>query len=204
MDTDLMAVIDTETTGLCPLEGRIWEAAVLIYDRARRQIVSEHSWQLELTAAELENADPVALEIGRFAERRLPPDELDPPWLIAEALAALTAGLPLVGANPSFDEERIRRLCWRFEIEPSWHYRPVCIEALAVGFLHGRSAGMAEALTHSRKIEAAPTPEAASRLPWGSTAVCEALGVARPQSEAHTALGDCRWALAVWRAVMER
>lgn len=195
-----IAVIDTETTGLCPIEHRIWEAALVLYDCGDREIIAEHAWQLELSPDELAAADPEAMRIGRFEERRLPPDQLVPRWLFAEQIVALTTGIPLVGANPSFDEERVRRLAWSCGLEPSWHYRPICVEALAVGYLHGLAAGSAPWLASPADHVA---PEAARRVPWGSTKVCEALGVARPQSEAHTALGDARWALAVWRKVTE-
>lgn len=40
------------------------------------------------------------------------------------------------------------------------------------------------------------------RLPWNSTELSEAVGVDRNQFEKHTALGDARWAKAIYDAVM--
>lgn len=198
-----VAFVDTETTGLDPVEHFIWEAAVVVYDTGTRCITAEQRWQLPIPAAH--EPDEVALRIGRWHERRLPAAELSEPALFASELVALTAGLPLVGANPSFDEERLRRVCWRHGIEPAWHYRPICVEALAVGFLHGQQAGAARYALASGGIPPVLGVEEAARIvPWRSQEVAAALGIDRPAEEAHTALGDCRWALAIWRAVMER
>lgn len=200
---DLMLVVDVETTSLCPITGQIWVAAAILYDRRERRARLEVAWQLPVRLDDPEDFDPESLAIGRFAERRLPAEELADPAVFAQDFARLSKGLPIVGANPSFDTERLARLLRRFDEEPAWHYRPVDVEALAVGFLHGQAAGR-NALAHPGSSSAGRVPEAADRLPWGSTEVARVLGIERPGEEAHTALGDCRWELAIWRAVCER
>jgi hypothetical protein len=184
--------IDTETTGLDPDRHQIWEVALITPDGR------EHVWQFPVDEMA---ADPFALNIGRYWDRRWPADirEVSDLDAIYEAhneksrrknfpsqgraikpgadwcrhFRDLTAGLHLAGAVISFDEERLRRLLHR------WHYHLVDVEALAAG-----------------KLGIAP--------PWNSDDLSAALGVTVSDEDRHTALGDAKWAMRVYDAVMGR
>ena len=195
--------VDTETTGLDPDRHEIWEVGLIVPgaiqvvhpDRPDTWETAEFHWFLPVT--DLGGADPFALSIGRFHERH--------PWGSAHAamkrmvlgetvtdigtfaaqFAHLTHGKHLAGAVVSFDEERLRRLLRRNGRIESWHYHLVDVEALAVGYLASATDGT-EAL--------AP--------PWNSSDLTAALGLHVDESEKHTALGDARWAKAIYEAVM--
>lgn len=236
-----IAVVDTETVGLNPRLHGIWEVGLILHDMpdadGKAQDDREFVWQLPV---DLSVADPDALRISRFYERRWPTREehepnaetvglsglegrgpivLEPqnvvPW--ARRFCSLTAGTVLVGAVPSFDERRLDRLVRELGSAPAWHYRPICVEALAVGFIRGAwekfSIDTLDRKPISDEIRRwqggcalesvdGKTERGEIALPWSSSTVTRALGIGR-RKDAHTALGDCRWALDVWRRVME-
>lgn len=198
--------IDTETTGLDPDRHEIWEVALIVNDR-------EYLWQLPV---DLGRAEARALDIGQFHERRWPdwPDVVaeDPDRLVIPAFshghvvdpshlaewcryfASLTWGRHLVGAVVSFDEERLRRLLRRHGACPGWHYHLIDVEALAVGWLGATkpvyTAGDGTKLTWKHE------------LPWDSKELSRAVGVDPGQFDQHTALGDARWAKAIYEAIV--
>lgn len=133
----------------------------------------EHSWQLPV---DLGRADAVGLRIGRFHERY---DSALVSGIaeFAAQFAELTRGRHLVGAVISFDEERLRKLLRANGACPEWHYHLVDCEALAAGRL-----GMAP--------------------PWDSEELSRKVGVEPDRFDRHTALGDARWAKAIYEAVM--
>jgi hypothetical protein len=167
-----LAFVDTETTGLDPDVHEIWEVALIIDGQ-------ERTWQLPV---DLGRADAVALRIGHFHERRydIP---LTPLGEFAERFAELTRGYHLVGAVPSFDDERLRKLLRANGACPEWHYHLIDVEALAVGFLAARG----------REVD----------LPWRSDDLSVACGVAPPlAADRHTALGDARWVKRWYEAIV--
>jgi len=105
----------------------------------------------------------------------------------------LTHGAHLVGAVVSFDEERLRRLLRANGECPMWHYHLADVEALAAGWIAGRPGG-----TWVGKAAAPvdPTP------PWRSDDLSLDVGVDPDKFDRHTALGDARWAMAIYDAVM--
>lgn len=179
-----VAYVDIETTGLDADLHEIWEVGLIVDE-------VEHHWFLLCDPG---HADPRALEIGRFYERY--PYHWDGPAgegaedlvgtvQFAEEFAALTRDRHLVGAVVSFDEERLRRLLKVSGGCPAWHYHIIDVEALAVGYLSGH--GMKGTWT----------------LPWNSKELSRAVGVAPELFDAHTALGDARWAKALYEAIVE-
>ena len=208
--------VDVETTGLDPDRHQIWEVALILPDG------TEHVWQLPV---DLARADPIALNIGRFHERRLPapgggfihldgrttvPLEVeereggDLQWTtrtFAEQFVRLTRGLHMVGAVIDFDADRLWRLLRANGECPMWHYHKVEVEALVVGYARGLCRGIATAgditkypgVVQAKKV-AAP--------PWKSDELSRAIGVNPDNFDRHTALGDARWARAMFLAVM--
>ena len=210
--------IDTETTGLDPDRHAIWEVALITPDGG------EHVWQFPVDEM---SADPFALNIGRYWDRRWDTDN-DVPVLnaIYEAHNAksrrknfpddgravrpdstwarrfrdLTAGCHLAGAVVSFDEERLRRLLHSLGVLHRWHYHIIDVEALAVGYLAARGIdgiqGDPEGTT-ARMFDPRD-------LPWKSDDLSAALGIKVSDEDRHTALGDAKFARAIYDAVMGR
>ena len=200
-----IAFLDTETTGLDPDRHEVWEVGLILRGEDGDR---EFLWQLPV---DLGQADAMALNIGRWYERRWPwpayyshrPVVLDKatadeneqretaamlgegPYVVprhlmadwAALFAELTNGAHLVGAVISFDEERLRRLLRKHGACPTWHYHLVDVEALAAG-----------------KTGAEP--------PWNSNDLSCAVGVDPDDFDRHTALGDARWARAIYDVVI--
>jgi len=215
--------IDTETTGLDPDKHSIWEVALITPDGA------EHVWQFPVDEMA---ADPFALNIGRYWERRWPHDitEVSASDAVYEAhtpksrrknfpdqgralphlggfagemwcrhFRDLTAGCHLAGAVVSFDEERLRRLLHSHGVLHRWHYHLIDVEALAAGWLNRHAAVLENS---QRSIDEAATLRELASPPWDSDGLSAALGVTVSDEDRHTALGDARWARALYDAVM--
>lgn len=177
-----LAFVDIETTGLDPDRHQIWEVAIILrggdgLDRPRR-------WLLPVN---VEWADPEALDIGGFHDRHpqgtrwsegvTDSDYTMDMYRFAAEVCHLTYGAHLVGAVVSFDEERLRRLMQQCHIAPLWHYHLVDVEALVAG-----------------KWSIQP--------PWDSSELSRLVHVDPDQFDRHTAMGDARWARAMYDAVM--
>lgn len=203
------AYTDLETSGLQPWPvHEPWEATLILTGPDRWEI----TWQLPI---DLGRADPKALQIGRFHERRWPPATTDierhsaiagmdtapgnpgPGHVVhpddmhlwATEFTRLTRGLALVGANVGFDiKDHLDGLLRRHGACPEYHYRPVCSETALWGYLHGRIAA---------------DPALADKLaagvldvPWSHRALLDAattlfavdLNIA--PEDRHTSLGD--------------
>lgn len=133
----------------------------------------EGSWMVKV---DLSRADPNALRLNHFYERYDPALAIDARE-VAENVAYATAGSWLIGAVPSFDAGFLDRLLRDNSFAPAWHHRLVCVETYAAGRL-GIRAG------------------------WDPAKLSEMLGVERPESDKHTALGDTRWALLMYDAAL--
>ena len=207
--------VDCETTGLDPDRHAIWEVALITPDG------NEHVWQFPVDEMA---ADPFALNIGRYWDRRWDTDNEVKPWdAVYDAhtpksrrknfpdegrairpgldwcrhFRDLTAGCHLAGAVVSFDEERLRRLLRRNEILHRWHYHLVDVETLAVGYLAGSSA-YGKSAAGSKQAEVWPV----IAPPWKSDDLSGLLGISVSDEDRHTALGDAKWARALYNAVM--
>ena len=173
-----IAFVDTETTGLS-LDDDIWEFAAIV----REEDGTEHEHHLFIQHDALKCArlpEPFRSDHkARFAPGAL----AEPQEQAAKWIAALLAGRThIVGAVPNFDTERIALLLRRFGLTPGWHYHLIDVEALAVGCVCGQERG-------------------APPLPWNSNDLSRAVGVDPDQFDRHTALGDAKWARAIYDAI---
>lgn len=181
--TTTLAFIDTETTSLRP-DRQAWEIGLVL--REPGQPDSEHRWLIRTADLDLGNADAAALRIGRFYDRHPEYDGPDDPTCTEAAalreVERLTRGAHLVGAVVSFDADVLGTRMRASGICPSWHYHLIDVEPLVVGYL-------------------ARTSRAAFP-PWHSDDLSAGLGVSVTTDDRHTALGDARWAMRLWDAVM--
>lgn len=206
-----LCFIDTETTGLDPVLHEVWEVAVILRGRVVDPLVAEllehlssppadaastvpvilrepgdemYVWQLPV---DLARADPMALNVGHFHERRweqgtanympepfgaghggagpqaaVPPAShvIHPDRLgdWCRHFAELTWGAHMIGMVPSFDTDRLGRLLRNNGACPGWHYQPIDVEAVAAGYVLGRAKGIA--LTAVSTIQANTLAEA--------------------------------------------
>jgi len=180
-----LAFVDCETTGLDPDRHEVWEVGLILRQGDGVFTETEYVWQLPV---DLGRADPMALTVGRYYERGEPPDSFQPDekLRIVGRLAELTHGAHLVGAVPSFDDAFLKRLLRANGACPGWHYHLVDVEALAAGRLAANGT-----VAHDK-----------CQPPWSSNELSLAVGVDPEQFERHTALGDARWARAIYDAVM--
>ncbi|WP_411078497.1 exonuclease domain-containing protein [Streptomyces sp. cmx-10-25] len=191
----IIAFVDTETTGLDPFLHDPWEIAVIL--RADGQD-EEHVLRIE---PDLTNADPAALSLNRYQERVAHPDWVwDDRQTAAHRLHALLDGAVIVGSNPAFDAEMITHLLGRYYAQPRpWHYRTIDAVTLAVGSLYGRAAERTradcDATWYGRIAHAVGWP-------WRSHNVSRYVQIEPPAPEVvHTALADARWVRDVWDQV---
>jgi hypothetical protein len=183
-----LCFLDTETDGIHP--GRKpWEVAIIRRNPDGQQVVMHTFVQIGLSTA-----DPFGLSVGRFYDRHPAGRQLTGrdshgrPGVqseadVAFAVATITHGAHLVGAVPNFDSEVLDRLLREHDLIPAWHYHLIDVETLAVGYLAAKGAPMAP--------------------PWKSDDLSRAVGVEPPsEEERHTAIGDARWAMRLYDAIV--
>lgn len=169
---DPVAFVDLETTALDRRIRQVWEAALIVGE-------DEYVWHLPV---DLSIADPMSLGMNGFHDRynnwdTPPEDHAYYRREFAREFASLTRGLHLVGACVNFDEVSLWDLLRDNSECPMWHYHIVDTEALVAGLL------------------GIPPP-------WSSTDLSLAVGVDPAKFDRHSALGDARWAKAMYEAVM--
>lgn len=184
-------VLDTETTHLRPDIGTPWEIAwtTAHHDPATKKLYTRRAFQatVPLSFLQRKRADPKALEIGRYEQRKT--DGLRD---VHDVIAELTADVGrivegtgfsvphLIGAVPSFDHAMLCNnwLGWPGFGEGLWHYHILDVEVLAAG-----------------KLGIPP--------PYNSSDLTSMLGVTVSEDTKHTAAGDVAWALALYAAVFD-
>ena len=209
-----LAFTDCETTSLDRDLLQVWEVAVIT------EAEDESVWHLPV---DLSRADPKSLEMNGFVDRYNhwdTPAEERPALLadFAQEFARLTRGLTLVGTNPAFDERALWTLLRSNGECPLWHYRTICVSTLAAGYVSGRVRGLARAALSVPQantlaeagggrvpdISQFNLDTSAAIPPWNSNDLSRAVGVDPDDFDRHSALGDVRWAKAVYEAVMGR
>lgn len=192
-----LAFVDTETTGLDPERHEMWDLAIIVRDGPAGY---NGEWEFRLPV-DLAKATPAALRINRYYERRssvVPamrrPDTTSLSWApgdLAGQVADLLDTAHIVGAVPSFDAAFIARWLRANGHAPTWHYHLVTVECLALGWLAGRCP-FADRWTCWTLV-----------LPWKSEELGKMIGAPPPvEEERHTAIGDARWAMRMYDAVM--
>lgn len=154
-----VVVVDLETTGLNADHHSILEVAAVPLDPDTPPL----RFVPHIAPADLHAADPNALAVSRYYERRLFREALTPAATAEayEQLAAMLTDATLAGANPSFDAGFLARVL----LDRPWHFRLLDLESFAVG------AGLGEL----------------GRVP-SLRSVCESVGITN--TDPHTALGD--------------
>ena len=172
-DPTKIAFVDTETLGLNPHLHPIWELAIILPDTG-----DEHIWQVRPTPTEVSAADPIAVRISGFDKRYDDAAALRKGETV-DRFSELLRGRHIVGAVPSFDEERLRHMHILYRGMSDrfpWHYRLVDVES---GMLAKLGVGPGQ------------EPDALAAL----------LGVT-VHPDKHSALGDARWVRAVFEALV--
>lgn len=174
--TDIV-FLDTETLGLDP-SAPIWEFAAV----RRLDPVGEVELHFTIQHDPAHWLDGFPEEFLADYLNRYDPEEAWGEVAAVGAIHAITKGAHIIGAVPSFDTERLAKLLHRNSIQPEWHYHLIDVENVVVGYLAGRG-------------ELIPPP-------WKSDQLSAAVGVNPDDYARHTAMGDVRWAMAQWNAVM--
>lgn len=181
-----IVVCDTETDGL-HRDRLPWEVALIV---PRDGQVAARRWRtihLFIDSLDPVTSDPVALKIGRWHERYphdapvVQPGDTPPlgegevvhAEVAAKIIQAVTRDAWIVGANPAFDMGAMQNLMALVGLEPSWRYRPVCVE---------------------NYVAAQQRPPI---MPRGLAKTAELVGIDPTPYEAHTAVGDARLTLSV-------
>ena len=183
--------MDTETLGL-DIASPVWEFAAV-----RRSDPDVQSESLHLFIRH--HATPWLAEFpeefARDYHARYSDAESVSQLEAAKQIAEFMEGRPhVVGAVPNFDTERISHQLLRpNRIPDPWHYHLIDVENLIVGFLVGRA-------REGHMGSGLAVPLAGEK--WDSNDLSRAVGVDPEQFERHTAMGDVRWVMAQWDAVM--
>jgi hypothetical protein len=215
-----LAFVDLETVTLEIAHDVIWEAAVITRDDGQ----PDQEWLFQLRP-NMGRAHPEALKVSRFEERyRLGRGDQALGWspialgvqsfpparltygAVATTLRVLLDGRHIVGAVPNFDTEQLGLFMRRYlrgagnglteEYRDPWHYHLVDVENLAVGYLAAKRAGLAGL---GLDADFDPSP------PWDSGELTKALGLGVvSEDDRHTALGDARWARAIYDLIMTK
>lgn len=184
--------LDLETTGL-DLDDDIWEFAAIRREEDGSETEHHAYVQHDVRKCKLLPESFLADHEARFPashDGKWHRDVIGP-WDLNQMVVELTADKPhIVGAVPNFDTERLARLLDRENLKPTWHYHLIDVENLVVGWLAGSYADMR---TENRHVI---TP------PWDSEDLSRAVDIDPDQFERHTAMGDAKWARAIYDQVM--
>jgi hypothetical protein len=192
--------MDTETLGL-DIDSPIWEFAAIRRRTLEDGSHKEHELHIQIhhyAKPWLEGSQALPAEFADDYRKRFTAGEAYGKSGAAEVIAGFMAGRPhIVGAVPDFDTSRIRhQLLAPARIPDPWHYHLIDIENVVVGYLVG---------VGKQAVNDGILPELDMSLvspPWSSDDLSRAVGVNPEDFERHTAMGDVRWVMAQWDAVM--
>ena len=187
----ILVAIDTETLGLA-VHHPIWELALIRREPDGAQV--EHHWYVR--HGDLAGDPDLPESFRADYEARYDKSAAILPHDLATILRHLLRPIDgqqpiLIGSNPRFDAERIGYQI-ADDLPDLWHYRAVDVATLAAGWIAGRRS--------AERVVTGPH-EGVLAPPWKSDDLAATIGV-KAGPHRHTALGDARWALAVWDLVM--
>jgi oligoribonuclease (3'-5' exoribonuclease) len=200
--------LDLETTGLDPQRHTITEIGLIYPDYSDGNQHALEAW-LPLAPEELSVADPIALQINHYQQRRqhwsnaktghaggathfTQVVRYDSRVIWAQALAVQLDRVVLAGNNVKFDQQFLEAWMRRHGACPTWDYHVLDVPTYAAGVLNAEWVSV-DGYRGERANRFEP--------PFKSKAISEELGVPEPEGdEAHTALADARWSKAVWEA----
>lgn len=183
-----LVFVDIETTGLDPIDHDIIEIGLIEEDG------KECSWWIELFPAELSVATSQALTINHYYERKKNSGSYESKDRLhvviratreerekfARKFATLTDGCVLAGFNVKFDQQFLELWLRRSGAAPTWNYHVLDVATYAAGVAAG--------------VGYYVPP------PYGSRSTAELLQMPpQDETEQHTALGDARYSLAMWK-----
>lgn len=175
LDRDL-CFLDTETLGL-DAAAPVWEFAAIrvnrdgTRDELHCQILHQPGHWL----------DTLPEQFAADYHARFDMQAAIPPAMAAKEIQRITNYAIIAGSNPSFDTERLTALLARFDLLPGWHYHPLDIPSMVVGWVASLEFG--------------------ARLEWNSDALSSVAGVPSSDYPRHTAMGDVQWCLGQWQAM---
>lgn len=178
--------VDTETLGLNP-DAPVWEFAAV----RRTDDGSEKEYHFFIDHYPLPWVDSLPEQFANDYRARYSPEKALRQWDAVTLIEEATRGAHVVGAVPNFDTERLQRMRLRvnsFDAREPWHYHLIDVENVVVGYIRG--------------LYAAKGEDMPILPPYSSDELSNAIGVDPTQFERHTAMGDVRWVMAQWDAVM--
>lgn len=184
LDTDL-AFIDCETLGLDPL-APVWEFAGVRLDRDGREMARE-TFLIQHNPGDW--PDQLPEQFRADYQDRYRPESAWATNHAAKRIKAVTDGAVIAGSNPSFDMLRLEKLLRANGVAPGWHYHPLDIPSMALGWI-ARRAHHYESLHSS-----------SSDVGWKSDRLSNLICISPTSYARHTAAGDVNWCLAQWRAM---
>ena len=123
-DIKLIALIDTETTGLDPEKDELIEIACVLYDVPSAQIVEAHSWLLTAESNGAEHINEIPLSLLRSRGRRM---DCDVDLRAAEDLSRMLLGSDVICAwNAAFDRPWVDRFLGSMDLLPNTPLTWVC------------------------------------------------------------------------------
>ena len=126
-----IAYVDTETTGTNPAIHELWEIAYVIEEDGRE--VTNRSFFV--TPQRLEIAEPRALEIGGYWERKPDPMAFSGPFpdQVAEIVADELRDVRFASCNVAFDTAFVRAFLLEHRQPVTWHYSPIDVKSVCYG-----------------------------------------------------------------------
>lgn len=179
LDRDIV-ILDCETLGL-DRHAPIWEVAAIRL-RDGQQVEQLHCQILHQQAGWL---DTLPERFANDYRARFDAQAALPSMQAAKLIQAITADAIVAGSNPSFDTERLTLLLESRGLQPGWHYHPLDIPSMVVGYA-------------ARVRTLNPMPH---QFRWKSDQLAEHVGVDSADYPRHTAMGDVQWCLAQWQAM---
>lgn len=184
--------LDTETTGLSMADD-IWEIAAI--RRAEDGTETELHLFVEHSRAKCDSL-PLSFREDHY-NRYLDHKAVSRKEACQRVADLFRNGKPhVVGAVPNFDTERLTHMAeleWPRWSDPKfgWHYHLIDVENLAVGWI-------------AANLDKIPNESGSTllALPWDSDVISAAVGVDPQRFPRHTAMGDVRWAMAIYDAVI--